>query len=201
MPKTVTRIGPADHGRRMSLDEFEHAEGQEGRLYELSRGVVIVTDVPNDPHLTMVDAIRQQIAEYRATHRHLIHRVCGGNECKVLVRSLESERHPDVAIFKTPRPSVPDLWSMWVPELVIEVISPGSEQRDYEEKTEEYLLRGVREYWIVDAGKEEVLVLRRVKDRWSERTVRPPDLCRTRLLPGFALDVAAVFAAARAAEA
>jgi hypothetical protein len=30
MGKTLTKIGPADHGRRMSLDEFEHAKVQEG---------------------------------------------------------------------------------------------------------------------------------------------------------------------------
>ena len=31
MSKTVTIIGPGDQGRRMSLAEFEHAEGEDGR--------------------------------------------------------------------------------------------------------------------------------------------------------------------------
>ena len=52
--KTITRIGPADQGRRMSLEEFEHAEAEEERLYELSRGVVTVVDVPNPGHLALV---------------------------------------------------------------------------------------------------------------------------------------------------
>jgi Uma2 family endonuclease len=38
-------------------------------------------------------------------------------------------------------------------------VSPGSEVRDYEEKPEEYLAFGVREYWIFDADKETILVL------------------------------------------
>jgi hypothetical protein len=44
MTQTVGRtiIGPADHGRRMSLDEFDTAVGLEGRLYELSRRVIVV---------------------------------------------------------------------------------------------------------------------------------------------------------------
>ena len=54
MSRTMTRIGPGDHGRRMSLEEFEHAEGQEGRLYELSRGVITVVDVPKPRHLKIV---------------------------------------------------------------------------------------------------------------------------------------------------
>jgi hypothetical protein len=62
---TVTTIGPADHGRRMSLEEFEHAEGQEGHLYELSRGVIIVVDVPRPKHFLLVDAIRKQLSTYR----------------------------------------------------------------------------------------------------------------------------------------
>jgi Uma2 family endonuclease len=32
MSKTAIRIGPADNGRRMSLEEFEAAEVQDGRL-------------------------------------------------------------------------------------------------------------------------------------------------------------------------
>jgi hypothetical protein len=36
---TITRrIGPADHGRRMTLDEFIAADFEEGWLYELARG-------------------------------------------------------------------------------------------------------------------------------------------------------------------
>ena len=30
MGKTVVKIGPADHGRRMTLEEFDEAEGHEG---------------------------------------------------------------------------------------------------------------------------------------------------------------------------
>jgi hypothetical protein len=36
--KTALKIGPHDHGRRMSLQEFEPVQVQEGYLYELSRG-------------------------------------------------------------------------------------------------------------------------------------------------------------------
>ena len=199
MPKTATKVGPADNGRLMSLDEFDHAEVEEGHLYELGRGVVVVSDVPDDRHFAQVDAIRQQLAVYRAAHPDVIHRLAAGSECKLLIWSLQSERYPDVAIYKTSRPRRDDYWSVWVPELVVEIVSPSSEERDYAEKREEYLLFGIREYWIVDAGREEVLVLRRVKDRWAERVVRPPKTVRTRLLPGFELDVAQVFAAARAA--
>jgi Uma2 family endonuclease len=199
MGKTAVRVGPADHGRCMTLDEFDLAEGQEGHLYELSRGVVTVTEVPNIRHGLQVDAIREQFSAYRQTHRGVIHAVLSGAECKLLIAGLESERHPDLAIYKTPPPDE-DVWSTWVPELVIEVVSPSSRRRDYEEKPDEYLRFGVREYWIIDEERQEMLVLSRKGGKWAARVVRPTERYRTSkaLLPDFEFDLAAVFAAAAA---
>ncbi len=60
------RIGPHDHGRRMTLDEFIEADFQEGWLYELARGVVEVTEIPGPWHgrivrrvARMFDALRR----------------------------------------------------------------------------------------------------------------------------------------------
>ncbi len=76
------------------------------------------------------------------------------------------------------------------------MVSPSSRHRDYVEKREEYLAFGVHEYWIFDADKQEMLVLRRSRGRWAERVVRPPDVYRTRLLPGFEFACGPVFEAA-----
>jgi Uma2 family endonuclease len=193
MAQGVIKVGPADNGRRMTLEDFEQAEIQEGFLYELGRGRVVVSDVPNRRHLAQVDQIRQQLSVYRASHPKRIHAVAAGSECKILIPGLESERHPDLAIYRSPPDDDEHLWTTWIPDIVIEVVSPGSEHRDYFEKREEYLVFAVREYWIVDADKEEVMVLRRMGGRWRERIVRAPEGCETRLLPGFSLDCSAVF--------
>jgi Uma2 family endonuclease len=197
MPKTTIKVGPQDAGRRMSLDEFDTAEGQPGYLYELSKGIVTVVDVPNPPHLAQLNAIRRQLSAYDLANPGVIHAVAGGSDCKILLGEEESERHPDVAVYKTPPPDE-DVWSMWVPDLVMEIVSPGSEHRDYVEKREEYLLFGVREYWIIDADRREVLVLRRRGRRWTSQEVRPPEVYTTKLLPGFEFNCAAAFQAAQA---
>ena len=196
MTTQAIKIGPADHGRRMSLADFEHTEVQEGRLYELGRGVIIVSDVPGPRHLMQLNAIRRQLHAYDLQHPGRIHSIASGSDCKILIADLESERHPDVAIYKNPPPEEDDFWAAWIPEIVIEVVSPGSEQRDYVEKREEYLRFGVREYWIVDAERQEILVLRRSGGRWIERTLRASDTYRTRLLPDFVFACAPVFEAA-----
>ncbi len=201
MPTTIIKITPADHGRHLSLADFEFAEVQEGQIYELSRGVITVSEIPNPPHAAQVNEIKFQFFGYAATRREKVYAILSGSECKIPVEGLESERHPDLAIYKTPPPSADrEAWRQWIAEIVIEIVSPDSGQRDYLDKREEYLAFGVQEYWIVDASREEVLILRRSSGRWKERVVRPGELYRTQLLPKFEFDCAAVFAAARAAE-
>jgi Uma2 family endonuclease len=157
-----------------------------------------VTDIPGRRHGRQVDVIRQALAEYRAGNRGQIDYLAGSHECKILLAEQQSERHPDVAVYKLPPTEDEDNWATWVPEIVIEVVSPSSEHRDYVEKRAEYLAFGVREYWIVNADRAEVLVLRRSGGRWVEKVVRPGEVYQTRLLPGFELHCDAVFAAADA---
>ena len=199
MDKSQIRIGTADTGRRMSLADFELAASDEGCLFELSRGVVTVVDVPGRPHFDQVDEAKRQLYLYRATHPNSVYRI-GEPDVKLLITDAESERHPDVALYKQPPDDdEQDLWATWVPDLVIEVVSQGSRGRDYDEKRDEYLRFGVREYWIIDASRGdagEMMVLRRVGGRWAEKTVRPPAVHRPSILPGLSFDIAAVFAAA-----
>jgi Uma2 family endonuclease len=202
MSKVATRVGPADAGRTMSLDEFAGAEAEPGWLYELSRGVVTVVDVPNPRHLLIIHAIRRQLHAYDAAHPGRIHSIASGGDCKLLIAGLESERHPDVAVYKSPPPegeTDDEIWSQWVPEIVIEVVSPSSRRRDYEEKPEEYLRLGVGEYWIVDENEEPgpMTVLRRSRGRWAEYKVIPPATYKTRLLPGLEFSIAEVFEGTR----
>jgi Uma2 family endonuclease len=44
------------------------------------------------------------------------------------------------------------------PDFVLEVISPSTSRRDYFKKLSKYENAGVREYWIVDPYKKQVIV-------------------------------------------
>src|SRR2546428_3497733 len=99
-------VGPSDNGRRMTLDDFDTAEGVEGRLYELSRGEGVVTDVPIPRHARLVGTLRQQLAAYRVRRPAVISDEFAGSECKLLIEPTQSERHTDLAIDKTPPPAI-----------------------------------------------------------------------------------------------
>jgi hypothetical protein len=61
-------VGPEDHGRRMTLEDFEFAEVKEGHLYELSRGVIEVSDVPERRHAAVINALRIQLVLFQAAN-------------------------------------------------------------------------------------------------------------------------------------
>ena len=55
------------------------------------------------------------------------------------------------------------------PLLVIEVVSPNQEKRDYRYKRSEYAARGINEYWIVDPMAQKVTVLEWLEGLYEEQ--------------------------------
>lgn len=190
-----TRLTKADHGRRMTWDEYVHAEADEELFYELSRGILTVIEVPHWKHLRRCDLARRQFYRYGEQFPDRIFAIASGTESRLPVESLESDRHPDITVYKTAPPEdlrADEFWSNWIPEIVIEVVSLSSVARDYEEKPDEYFQFGVREYWIIDGEKNEMLVLRRSGGRWKRIVVRPGEPYRSPTLPNFDFNLADV---------
>ena len=82
------------------------------------------------------------------------------------------------------------------PELVIEVLSPGStnERRDREAKLQLYSRRGVSEYWIVDWRLRSIDTYRRDQAQLHYvATLFEADTLQSPLLPGFSCLVALLF--------
>lgn len=188
-PRRKIKIGPNDHGKKMSLKAFEFIKTVEGYHYELSRGYITVSEVANYFHGFLVASIRNSFIGHQLAHPRDIHLILTGMECKLLVPEWESERHPDIAVYFT-KPKGPKdrtMWRTWIPDLVVEVVSERSADRDYIEKREEYWTLGVKEYWIVDAKRQRVVLLTRGKSAWSEKRLGLDAVCATKLLPGFKL--------------
>ena len=189
MATVQIRIGPADRGRRMDLEDFLEAEGQPGYRYELARGIIEVTNIPADRHGQVVDNLHEQFSEYRRHHPGLILRISHTSEIRLVIPELNTERHPDVAlVFRGARVEADGHRRA---TLVVEVVSPGkrARRRDYEQKREEYLALGLGEYWIIDPKLRQVMVLRRQGDlgaaEWSETFFREDQQIVSQSLPGF----------------
>lgn len=179
----------------MSLRAFEPAAWEDGHLYELARGIVVMSEVPGYEHAMVVKSLRDLLRDYERDHPGRIHAVLGTMECKVLVESLATERHPDLAVYRDAPPvsAGKNPWKAWVPDIVVEVVSVGSADGDYVEKREEYLAAGIKEYWILDGIRRQILQLKRTGDRWKEAFLGEDDCLETRLLPGLRLEIASLF--------
>lgn len=196
MATTHIRIGPADHGRRMTLEEFREAEEGPGYRYELARGVLEVTEVPNDPHGQIVSNLYGLLFRYKSSHAGVILRIGGGSEFRLWIPELVSGRNPDAALVLHGTPK--DERGRRRPAWVAEVVSKRGEVRDYQTKREEYLVHGVREYWIVDPARRQVTVLTRLEAEgtptWAERVFRDDGPIVSPLLPGLEGRVADLWA-------
>ena len=84
-----------------------------------------------------------------------------------------------------------------VPELVIEIGSPGTRKRDETLKRRLYERTGVTEYWIVDPDVDVIRIFRRDErgfTRAVELSVEAGDVLTTPLLPDLEIPLARVFA-------
>jgi Uma2 family endonuclease len=174
---------------RLSVDEYLGAQLPEGYRYELVNGVVEMTPTPALWHERVIDLILQQIGPYRLAHPDRIALVsCNAT---VPIPDRKTVREPDIAVYAELPPSQGEfqVWKAITPQLVVEVVSPGQEERDYEEKREEYLRAGVHEYWIVDPEARRFTALRREGDGWQQVVLPPPETYETPLLPGLLLNV------------
>ena len=101
---TLRRIGPGDHGRHMTLEEFAAGDFEDGFLYELNRGVVEVAEVPAPNHGRIVHRVARMFIHYEDEHPGIINYMAGGGECRLRFPGFVSDRHPDQAIYLDPQP-------------------------------------------------------------------------------------------------
>ena len=85
------------------------------------------------------------------------------------------------------------------PDLVVEILSPSTSQKDLREKFALYERGGVREYWVVDPGNEAIALYRlgtngRYADPEFYRLIQEPDIrAESRVVEGFSVSARELF--------
>jgi len=80
------------------------------------------------------------------------------------------------------------------PDLIVEILSPGTARRDLRLKKALYARSGVREYWIVDVDREHIELHRLVADEYSPPAIHAVgDRVVAAVVPGFEFLVADLF--------
>jgi Uma2 family endonuclease len=130
-----------------------YEEMTEEEKVEFIQGEVIVHSPAKKRHVDVTGRLVQLLKTY--CHKHDLGYV--GFE-KILIRLTRNDFEPDVCFFKKEKAQAfeEDQLFFPAPDLVVEVLSSGTQQRDRGVKFEDYQLHGVEEYWIVDTEQKTV---------------------------------------------
>ncbi len=75
------------------------------------------------------------------------------------------------------------------PALVIEIVSPGTENRarDYRHKRTEYAARGIQEYWIIDLEQSQITVCKWIDGQYEDAVLQGATSIESDLVPNLNL--------------
>jgi Uma2 family endonuclease len=193
---TALKLGPADHGRALSFEEFIAADYQSGHRYELIRGRLAVSSFPEPPECYLENWLLDGLKAYALAHPAVINRVTNKARVCATEPGGSSYPQPDIAAYRNfPLQRWFELrWEEVSPVLVVEVLDPDNPKKDTERNVEVYLaIPSIKEYWLLDTRpgfrRPTLRVHRRHGKRWRILDVPFGATYTTRLLPGFELIV------------
>jgi Uma2 family endonuclease len=166
----------------------------DGNRYEIIDGELFVNPSPVPQHQFVSGNLFFAFSLYLREHR------AGVVLSAPLDVKLDEDTvvQPDVNVIVGDRRRIIGLKNVQgAPDLVIEILSPGTRRLDEMHKRRAYERSGVAEYWIVDPELELVKIHRRTGsgfERVADISTETGGAITTPLLPGFSMDIAAVFA-------
>jgi Uma2 family endonuclease len=157
--------------KKMTFEEFLNYDDGTDNLYELENGELIQMPLESELNRRIV----MFLVAYFLKLGIPFYRLSMKTEVAVNSRQV-GVRVPDLTLFSEELATVMEgatrsliLMDMPPPLLVVEVVSPNQENRDYRYKRSEYAARGIAEYWIVDPIAQKVTVLEWVEGFYDER--------------------------------
>ena len=128
----------------------------DGERAELINGQIYYMAPPSRKHQDLSMELSGTIREYIRSHK---------GSCKVyaapfavyLDDTTGTYVEPDISVICDPD-KLDDQGCNGAPDWIIEIVSPASKRMDYYTKLFKYRTAGVREYWIIDAVKNQIFV-------------------------------------------
>ncbi len=179
---------------RFTSADLEFFPLDDGKRYEIIAGELYVSRTPHLYHQFVCSRVWSRLDQWIAQSGNGLAIIAAG-----VIFAEDDDVIPDIVWASSSRLATifgPEGHLHAAPELIVEVLSPGSanEKRDREIKLNLYSRRGVHEYWVVDWRQRRIEVFRREEAELRlAATLLESDTLTTLLLPAFACPVADIF--------
>lgn len=182
--------------RLFTLEEYlAYDDGTETR-YELEDGVLIrmPTESPENISIArrlLLEIIKSVAAELVVWGTEI---VISGRTVKIRIPDLIVHSPESLAALAGATRSTLTL-DMPPPALVIEVVSPGvqNRNRDYRYKHTEYAARAIAEYWIVDPEMQQITMCKWVEGKYEDAVLTGEQLITSEVVTDWQLTVNQIF--------
>ena len=180
--------------RYWTVDDVERLPDDEGTRYEIIDGELYVSTQPDWQHQFVSGQIFAFLQMWSNQTQAGMANLAPG-----VIYSKGTAVAPDVVWISRERLRTalqPNGKLNASPELMVEILSPGSENthRDRRVKLDLYSRREVEEYWVVNWRERTIDVYRRRNDMLTfYKTFNESDILETPLLPGFKCQMSQIF--------
>lgn len=164
----------------------------DGPRYELIEGELLMAPAPNRYHQEILGNLYFLLTSYLKQNRI--------GKLDVAPFDVIFDEHnvlqPDIIFFSNARAAaLTTAGASGAPDLAIEILSPGAEERDRVLKRKIFARTGVEELWLVlpDKRRIEIYRLQENPDR-AAQNVAATERFSSKLFPGLTIDAADVFA-------
>lgn len=157
----------------------------EGRRAELIDGYVYDLACPSDTHQNIIANLTADIIYYIRSHNGK----CRTRPAPYAVYLNNDEYtyvEPDISVICDPA-RMDEKGCHGAPDWIMEIVSPASMRMDYIIKLYKYQAAGVREYWIIDPDKKEVMVYNFENDHYQNYSFLTP--VPVGIYPGFEINL------------
>lgn len=181
----------------MTMEEYLNYDDGTDTRYELVDGELVEMPVESQINLSIVKYLLFEFAKHLpiALLATMTEVEVSGKRAKSRVPDLMIHSEESHAALSGGKRAIL-LRDMPPPALVVEVVSPGQENRDrdYRFKHTEYAARGIAEYWIIDPEMQQVTVCLWVNGQYEDTVYQGDTPIQSTVVPDFALSAAQILA-------
>jgi Uma2 family endonuclease len=176
----------------------DYLQWPENERWELIEGIAYdMSPAPSPKHQEILGELYRQISNY------LLDKTCKVYMAPFDVRLPEVDEkekeiktvlQPDISIICDPA-KIDEKGCLGSPDLVMEIVSPATVQKDMKEKFFTYERFGIKEYWIIHPVDQILMVFKRLLNGKYGRPeiYSPEDKVKVGILPDLTSDLAMVF--------